>query len=364
MGEGSLLLAAKEKWPFAQLIGNDLDEECVYKTQKLFPNLISYHHDFSSDDFVNYISKNHGLVDLCLGNPPFKMIRNTDATKQLLINYKLDSYASLKNIPIEIIYILLCINVTKIDGEVISILPDSIFVNEKWADFRKFIITNYYIRIIELPHKIFSGTEAKTHLLILNKSAPKGKKINISKADTPDNFLSISAKEAIERMDYSYWANSSAIKAKKMIISTIPAIQIIRGRPINRTLLRHPNFLHTSDLQNDFQVFTASRNAHPLSLYDTEHKIAQPGDIIIPRVGTRCLGRVGYVQNGHFAISDCLFILRTNNESLQNKILETLNSEDGKNWIRSISKGVAARHITIKDMQKISNVFYSESIEQ
>lgn len=361
MGEGSLLLAANEKWPFAQLIGNDLDDECVHKTKKLFPNLVSYNHDFSSKEFLNLISKDHNIVDLCLGNPPFKMVHNTDETKQLLVKFKLDSYASLKNIPIEIIYMLLCINATKLNGEVISILPDSIFVNEKWTDFRKFIITNYDIKIIELPSKIFSGTEAKTHILILKISAPKNKEIQVSKAGIHDNTLLISFKEAIERMDYSYWASSRTRKVQKTTIST-PIIDIIRGRPIKRALLRHHNFLHTSDLQNDFQIFTASHNLHPLSLNDSQCKIAQPGDIIIPRVGTRCLGRVGYVQNGYFAISDCLFILRTKNEFTQRKILELLKSEDGKNWIKSISKGVAARHITIKDVQKISTIFHQESI--
>ena len=82
-------------------------------------------------------------------------------------------------------------------------------------------------------------------------------------------------------------------------------------------------------------------------------KIAKKNDIIIPRVGSNILGRVGIVKSGYFIATDCIFIIRVRNKIDRENIKYTLESEFGKEWIHSISKGVGARHITLQDIVKL-----------
>lgn len=69
------------------------------------------------------------------------------------------------------------------DGRELGIiLPDSVMTNHYYNDLRKDLLFNHNIKcIIQLPDNIFNKTEARTHILIIQKILKQILKLNYQK---------------------------------------------------------------------------------------------------------------------------------------------------------------------------------------
>lgn len=349
MGEASLLKEAKKRWQNTVLVGNDIDEKCCSKIKKSFPNIKNFNLDVFDKKTIPIIIDSIGKVDLCLGNPPFHLIKQNESTQKILSDYNLEkSYNSL-TIPAEVIFILQCLKILSEGGVMSLILPDGFFVNTYLKKFRKFLLLNYKIeKVIELPSHIFEKTDAKTHILVIKNKKEVNKKIKLMNSNSFNEVL-ISPNEAIERMDYSFYENSRKYKE----YSTLSSLDMIlmRGKPkylISGIKDRH--ILHTTNFSKGSTFSNSLRSKKQLLKY--EGKIAIPGDIIIARVGTYCIGNIGIVEKGYFVATDCIFIIRIENINIRKKIFSILTSSEGQSWIKANAKGVSAKHITIEDFKK------------
>ena len=349
MGEGSLLNEAYNKWSDIKLIGNDIDRKCCEKIKDKFSNITCFNENAFSLKAITKIIKKVGKVDLCLCNPPFFLIPQNEDTNSILQTYQLYSYLKNKYIPAEVIFILQCFSILKRKGTISIILPDGFFVNNYLKRFREFLINNYKIEeIIELPNNIFEKTDAKTHILVIKNIKRKNNEIILKKIGIYED-IKISSKEAINRMDYSFYENIKRY-TEYLFLSDLN-IKFIRGTP--RYLIKNIKndyIIHTTDVSKNKYFRNKLSTPNKLLLY--ENKIAKPGDIILARVGTYCIGKVSIVEKGYFIITDCVFIIRVEELAMRNKVYNLLCSEEGQNWIRSVSKGVAAKHITLEDIKK------------
>lgn len=349
MGECSLLIEAQKKWTNSEFYGNDIDLECCQKIDEQSLNIKYFNKDVFEFDLIDYILKKVGKVDLCLGNPPFYVIEQNNDTKKILSFFNLNIYNRGKTIPAEIIFILQCLRILKDDGVLSLILPDGFFVNKALSYFREFLINNYTIqKVIELPKNIFKKTEAKTHILILKNDKPLSKRIKLIYQETNDE-INILGVDAIKRMDFSYYKNLFNVKNHKKLSEL--EIDFIRGKSkFQIKEFKDEHILHTTNFRTTNSFKSKLKTVNQLSKYPD--KIAIPGDIILARVGSSCVGKVGLVESGFFLITDCVFVIRVKDEELRKKVYDSLNSANGQEWIKSHSKGVAARHITLEDIKK------------
>lgn len=351
IGEGSLIAEAKQKWKYANYYGNDIDAKCCEKLCILYPKVKCFNKDIFLQSTINHIVKTIGKVDLCLGNPPFDLILQNNNTNAILKKYKLHKIYNSNFIPAEVVFILQCLTILSKNGTLALILPDGFFTNRSLKAFRKFLINNHHIqKIIEFPNSIFKQTEAKTHVLILKKSLPTNQNIVLSSTSS-DDIIKINKTDAINRMDYSFYKIFNQYKNIGIPLDNFD-IQFIRGKP--KFLIEDIEdkyILHTTSFINGHLFKNNLKTQDKLLKY--ADKIAAPGDIIIARVGTYCLGKVGLVKQGYFVATDCVFILRVANIDLRIDIFNKLSSAIGQALIKSISKGVAAKHITLEDIKKI-----------
>lgn len=351
MGEGSLLKEGLKVWNEAKFFGNDIDKECCNKVQNIIPNIKCFNKDIFVNSDMNFLIKNIGKVDICLGNPPFHLIEQTKDSIELLQLYYLKKYYKFVHIPAEILFILQTFKILKRDGILSVILPDGFFVNNTLKEFRKFLIAKYKIlEIIELPNEIFKYTKAKTHILILQKTSPTSNIIKLSHIHSND-VINITIEEAYNRMDYSFYRDNHLNFTYKKL-SDCEDIKVFRGK--QKFLLRDVEeswILHTTSFKNGNIFNSPLSTTNKIKQYSD--RIAFKDDIIIPRVGTNILGKVGVVKSGYFVATDCIFVIRTNNDKDREDILYTLKSEFGRDWIKSISKGVGARHITLQDIANL-----------
>jgi len=351
MGEGSLLKEGLKVWNEAKFFGNDIDKECCNKVKNIIPHIKCFNKDIFINSDMNFLIKHIGKVDICLGNPPFYLINQTNDSIELLKLYSLEKYYKSTHIPAEVLFILQTLKILKKNGILSVILPDGFFVNNTLTEFRKFLIRKYKIlEIIELPNEIFKYTKAKTHILILQNTSPISNIIKLSHIHNND-IINITIEEAYNRMDYSFYRDNHLDFTYKKL-SDCEDIKVFRGK--QKFLLRDVDeswILHTTSFRNGNIFKSTLSTTSKIKQYS--NRIAYQDDIIIPRVGTNILGKVGIVKSGYFVATDCVFVIRTKDIKDRENILYTLKSEFGRDWIKSISKGVGARHITLQDIANL-----------
>src|SRR5690606_28862254 len=92
------------------------------------------------------------------------------------------------------------------------------------------------------------------------------------------------------------------------------------------------------------------RISSPVGAFPQE-KMASAGEILIARVGTRCLGSAVMIASGASVISDCVISVRVPSDKKEN-IFKKLTSEEGRDWLRSTARGSCAKIITYESIQR------------
>jgi hypothetical protein len=88
-----------------------------------------------------------------------------------------------------------------------------------------------------------------------------------------------------------------------------------------------------------------------LSVDAEGYRVAEEGDVLIPRFGSRCLTRETQVA-GRGVFTDSVYRLRGKPEVMR-RVWRTLNSEQGRAWRASRAVGSCAKHLplwVLKDM--------------
>ncbi|RLJ98802.1 N-6 DNA methylase [Tenacibaculum discolor] len=349
IGDGSLIRVAQDKWKDSKIIGGDIDPENVKSLKTEFPNLNLFLINGLSSKLSQNLKIELGTIDVGICNPPYLKIKKNGAVKSIIENCNLGKLDSYPIITSDLVFLAQNLLLIRNGGELGIILPDGLITSHHFKHFRKQLINNYEITgIIELPDKVFKKTEAKTHILVIRKNKVDTKKTPIYLSDKDGKIIDkveVNKTRLIHRMDYSYnkWLVSNENHGATLL--DIKA-KIFRGKFSKKelTLSKH-DFIHTSNLSKSISYQSFKPNKRLLKKFNC----AKKGDIIIPRVGKRCLGRVMVIESGAVLISDCLYVIRVE-KKYQKILIDSLTNEKGKKWIEANSHGVCARVISKIDL--------------
>lgn len=340
-GEGALLISAKKRYKSASLFGIDIDPVNVAK-MKLIENMQCYCLDSTEERTLLEIKKIKTMFELVVGNPPFGKGLHSNFTRKYFQKWKLNNDS--KYYRLEVLFLIISLELVGNKGCCGIIVPDGILSSEKYSSFREILSQTFkYIHAIELDERSFVGTEARTHILILSNESNATKEIICSSINHKDLKININKSQFITRGDNRF---NSFIFNKGRVTLESENIKIQRGRVIKE---RGKDIIHTSSFDESFTIFSN----------DNEIKVPLPGvyavkgDVILPRVGSRSLGKVGVVISGFFLITDCVFVIKASESEYANQIINIFKSDFGIQWIKSISKGVGAQYITINDLKKL-----------
>lgn len=335
-GEGSLLLWCKRKFPRCVLHAIDIDSKNIkiLREKGIQAELVD-----ATTEAINGIISDETFC-LSLGNPPFKTIEANKQINDLFDFYKIPTC---RNVRAENYFLLYSLHIVKENGMVVFIVPESLISGEKNKLFRSVLAQHFQVvEVVEIPRGVFSGTEAKTFIISIKKTGFTSK-IKLSYFDKNDNSININKDDFIERSDYKFYARSVIIKKTALL-----HFDVLRGDVPGKYAKNEPaNTIHTTSFKKELNYFS---NAE-VFIADNDRISGREGDIVIPRVGSRSLGKVGVISNGHFKLSDCIFLIRPVNEKEKKMIVSFLISSQGQEFISSISKGVGASYITLKDMR-------------
>lgn len=367
-GAGSLSQAAHARWKRAELITVDLDSR-IFETLKLSdPSIMHRHHihDVLDHELDRKIDLSYSSVDVAICNPPYIRPRWRSGFAQILEAAGLTgSLKSLYDAGADLLFIAQNLRFLKTGGRLGVILPDGLIAGERFSGIRKNLIQNQTIKsVVQLPKRVFSKTEAQTYLVILEKTRNKCDYIELYNFDSPSDLsdpILIDQNEAIFRLDYRHHKyGQSRVVSKRPIKIADHCDSLIRGGISSAEIasLNYPVF-HLTNFSSDFYGKEVDI-PEPLALKDSHKnnmpplaKIALPGDILMARVGRGLEIKVCMIKSGSCIISDCIFALRINKNS-RNKIFKYLTSENGRDTLVSLSRGVGAAHISKSDVLGIA----------
>lgn len=353
IGDGSLSLAAFKRWKTAKYSAVDIDTETVNKVKNELEFIHVRNGNVLDSKMNTFFTQFENDFDLAICNPPYLKYKPNLEDFELLKKAGFDNSVELKNITTDLMFLVKNLFYLKKGSELGIILPDSLLTNHTFELFRIDLLTSHKIKkIIQLPDKVFKKTEARTHILIIEKGTQTTGTVSISKAGMDGEILteiSVANNELQKRMDFDYHLWKSELKCgdrlKRKSIKDV-AILLKRGNKTKKFLdeLNIPYF-HTNKFKDDnlFYDFDTSIADFPENVH-----LALPGDILIARVGKRCIGKVGYVQSGAIPISDCIYTLRVDKKNALN-VLKDLTSIKASMWFQANAHGVCARVISKKD---------------
>lgn len=359
-GDGALTAAAAKVWQDATYYTVDIDENARSASLPELLGTSFRHHvgDALSSVIEKELGLNLGCADLAICNPPYIRHRWRKDFSSILEDAGLSHVLpKLSDMPAEILFIAQNLRFLRKHGRLGLIVPDGVIAGERFAGLRNVLATEHCIeRVIELPRRVFRKTEAKAHILVMSKSGEGPDEILVQRLDE-SGFLSpelkIRREQATERLDYSFLARAIGTKRTKQTRIGDVTISLSRGR-FSSTQRKKCDFpvLHTTDLSPAVDVVSREFFMPPKLAKQAQFNLAQPGDILVGRVGRNFEEKVSIVKSGAVAVSDCIFVLRVAPEH-RDSVFAYLKSGPGREALSSSSHGVGAKFLTTDALRNI-----------
>jgi type I restriction enzyme M protein len=361
-GNGVLVREASRYWASTEFITVDIDgdTEIASILNHQGAAFTHYIHDALDVSLSDRIGVPHGTVDSALCNPPYIQPQWRTSFSEILEDAGLSGVIpKISATPADVLFMAQNMRFLRDGGKLGLILPDGIIAGERYARLRQALISSHRIeRIIELPRGIFRKTDAKAHIIVLVKNGNSSDFIRVQGLDLNGalaNPLWISPDDAGDRLDFSYLRFKSRLLHRESELTLGTATQVLARGIYSSSKRKGINFpvFHTTDFVEGSTTVPEKFSLSLLAQSEAKGILAQPGDILVARVGRNLHRKVAVVSNGIVAVTDCIFILRVA-EKWRQRALVSLTSMDGRASLAAISHGIGATFITGDSLLKLS----------
>jgi predicted RNA methylase len=336
-GSGSLSKALKAKNSKIFCSGFEVDRQYRQVLKGILDSVNTL------DIFSSPIPKNCIKSDrktFIVSNPPFGQLRLNDRTRSLLEKFELiDPNSKAVTSRKEIIFLARALAVSRPNTEIVFILPASFLNNRQWAYLRSTLVTTHKLsKVLIAPPSSFKSTEVDCIVFFMKAFAGATPNISIEHIEKPISKARLVNVEAFvdgrTGTKETYYQNN---------ISHL-VDHISRGKSCSKELkTKKIAHLHSGDVRK-LHKEKVCLSSVPVR-ESTNERVARSGDILIARVGSRCVGRAMYLKSGEVVISDSIISLRVP-KNKQKKIFNLIISDKGQDWIKRAAKGACAKIIT------------------
>lgn len=349
IGEGSLAIAAMNRWRSARFIATEVDLDKIVSIKEKLPYVSVSNIDGLSSNIEEQLNIIAGGIDIAVCNPPYKIIAKEESYLNILKSAGFLNSCNLNKLTTDILFLSQNIKMLKDDGELGIILPDTILTGSEFELFRKDLLSATTITgLIQLPMCAFAKTEARTHILFLKKRRTQEYTTELKLSNINGKIISkisVDSNSLLTRMDYTYHSFLKRGAQSGVSLKDIGA-KIFRGNLSKKELLMKlgaGNFFHTTSFKNNCCEAVSFSNRGTIANFVRE------GDILVARVGKGSVGKVAIVKSGVSEISDCILAIRVE-KKFQKQVYESLKSEYGQSWLFAHSHGVCSRFVTKSDL--------------
>jgi predicted RNA methylase len=354
VGDGALLLAIARRWPRASLYGVDCDELRVVRAKAANCRLRLRHGDGLTARFPALRQEERQRVAV-VGNPPFLLTEVTDQNQAWLdaAFAGVQSRHGLRRLEMAFLARAL-VEARKRQGLVAMLMPSPFASGVLYGPYRRALLAQYGVmKVVSVEGARFRDTEASTVLLIIDTALRSTTNVEISRF-SPTEGKTVLHRGPVgdeDRLDAPYW---SGVQLRLTGAPTLGecGVDVTRGRYCKADAIRMKRaVLHTTDL---CRLSGTSIELHPLSVddFDDVDVLAQAGDILLSRTGTRVRWEPVEVKRGVAPITDHVLRIRAP-EPVRRQVIESFMHPAFPAWLASVTKGVCAAVVTKRELLKM-----------
>ena len=339
-GQGDLLGAVRERWMGARLLAADIDPGNVAHARSRFPSADCRQVDALRHDLPKLLGVEEESIDVAVGNPPYGALQVNSEHLSILRDAGLVDAMSPKRLTRDIVFLAQNLRLLKPGGELAVILPEGLAVNHVYADLRAALLERHGLwRALELPPRLFKGTEAKTIALFLRKGVASR---SVMLESTDGMSVSVDSVMARNRLDARFHVQSMTMGLRLSDLNP----EIMRGALSHAQARQFQvQIFHTTDFKH-FQDGLVRLGKAPAMVH---RRLVVPGDILVPRVGSRCLTYAAMVTEGGAVFTDCVYRIRVMRK-WREQVFHALRSEQGVGFRLAASHGTCAASLSKSDL--------------
>ncbi|MFW2273397.1 N-6 DNA methylase [Burkholderia orbicola] len=208
------------------------------------------------------------------------------------------------------------------------------------------------VECLELPINTFPNAEVRSYLLVAKFSLGRsGCNVRVGRLEGTDFVMTkrikVTGEQGAARLDLAFYEFSDvhlALKARSGITLEEMGGVVVRGsRSRNEFVaLGIPSF-HTTD-------FPGGRNEIAFrGACDNQFQLAEAGNILVPRVGSRCLNRQVMVSKGRRPYTEAVYRIAVP-AKYRSKVFDWMRSPEGVSWRVMAARGACAKHLTVSTL--------------
>ncbi|MCK9366584.1 MAG: methyltransferase [Metallibacterium scheffleri] len=347
-GCGALVSAVLSRYPQSQATLVELDGKLLRHLRHEFPT----HHVLGGDVLTQVnklpIESSYATV---VGNPPFGefAVKPKDQLALRSLFPGCDRGGWMRQ---DLAFLHESWNRVATGGELAVILASPIVSDPIFTEVRRWLFAEAgYVSVCELPEDAFEGAEVGTYLLTIRHRgrSRRARSIQVDRY-RGDGLLQgrieLSLEAAVERMDYRFHmiqATAGRHWKRAPSLESLGA-QVVRGsRSHGEFVKAEVPHVHTSDFTSD------SIRLRLGQCLEDGVRLAERGDILVPRVGSRCLLREAMVVSGARPITEAVFRIRVARAN-RARVFDALASESGRMWRMAYARGSCAKFLTVSDL--------------
>lgn len=365
-GEGALSLAALSRWSTIDLWTVDIDKRAQSMlNRRLKSEMQSRHNHISRDalsvDLPELLAQRIKNIDAAVCNPPFTSPKWRRGFAEIIEDAGFSGCIPvLSDVDAALLFLAQNLRLITENGTLGIILPDTLVSSVKYRSFRKELLDRYMVeKVIRLPRNSFLRTEAQAYIMVIKKGVGGSKNVplhNLKIDQSISDKLTVNIEDAATRMDYEYHIHKSMYSSfsKHSTKLKLLALELKRGSLTSSYAKKHSlPVLHTTNLQcedlGNWLDFSSCEI--PENQFESGKTIvrAEPGDILVARVGRNLEKKVVGVKKGNPVLTDCVYKIQVP-KMYQDRILTQLSSASGQLWLASRAYGVGAKQLTKEDL--------------
>ncbi|WP_160331234.1 methyltransferase [Burkholderia cenocepacia] len=347
-GDGRLAYLALARCPEARALLIETDEERV----QVLEDERSDRTEVLSLDVMRApelldLRNTFGAIDAVVSNPPYLAVRLEQADIdriQSIFPFVDDAAGWVRS---DVAFAAYAWSLTTRGGFVALILPAPAITQAQYRPLREKLVSQLNgLTVTQLPSRCFPGVEVDAFLVTGTRAVTRRRRARLRLLNTAGDVvgsLRVSYEAALSRLDFNFHEADARLGLRAAASTdTLESlgVEIIRGSLCRTEFAKAGlNSFHTTDFSEDGALVT-------LSGASAKHRVAQTGDILIPRVGSRCLTKEARVMAGAGVFSDCVYRLRASPE-VAARVWNTLNSEFGRQWRAMHAEGSCAKHLPL-----------------
>jgi hypothetical protein len=344
-GDCSLLRALHERRPDMRFYGFELDAQMFQRAKNLMPNAHLTNNDGLAASTHIHPAVKKGIT--VLGNPPFTEIRPTLGMQELLLEAFSGLTTKLGRKRSELYFLARSLILAKAsEGTAAILMPIGFADGDIYRQYRQMLMTQYAVRrAIEIPGGAFESTEARTILLVIDTSSQGGGDIEIGRYCGVTHVVETVFKGTLppgERLDARFHEGQARLAPNMPNLQDV-GVTIMRGRLSRKEAeLMKIEVVHTSDLAQSKSGKLHIRGIMPpliLKATKSDPVLAEVGDILLSRTGSRVSWKPIIVESGARQITDHVFRIRAPKQS-KRLVFEAFAHPAFAGWLESVSKGV------------------------